>query len=184
MDCDQGRANGNLECEFLCVALGTFWERRKRLQAAREMPDPLDVGRAFDRSLAGFQHLADGMLNLPRLSEVMRQQFRLAHTSLWKVPLQRLGDASMQPLPVGAQKGIVGGVLHERVLESVGGAWPRSTLKDQFRRDQPVELLVQRLVAHGGDRPDELVRELPPKRRANLTDLFGGCAQPIEARHQ
>ena len=51
----------------------------------------------------------------------MGEQFRLALDEIGEMLFQRRGDARVQFLAAAAQQGRVGGVLHQRVLEEVGG---------------------------------------------------------------
>ena len=52
---------------------------------------------------------------------MMGQEFGLALDEIGEMLLQHRRDPSMQFLPPGAQQGAVGGVLHQRVLEEIGG---------------------------------------------------------------
>ena len=58
----------------------------------------------------------------------MGEQLRLALDEIGEMLLQRRRDARVQFLPPPAQQRAVGSVLHQRVLEQVGGsaeAFPR-----------------------------------------------------------
>jgi hypothetical protein len=51
----------------------------------------------------------------------MGESFGLAFEEIGEMLFQRRRDARVQLLPPPAQQGGVGGVLHQRVLEQVGG---------------------------------------------------------------
>jgi hypothetical protein len=72
-------------------------------------------------ALAGFQPIADGMVDLASFHEMERQNFGLTRDPLGKASLHCFGNARMQLLPIAAQKRAVGGVLHQSVLEKVRG---------------------------------------------------------------
>src|SRR5918993_1263929 len=55
----------------------------------------------------------------------------------------------------------------------------RSAFEDQFRCDEPTELLVHCFVACGSNGTDQLVGELATERRADLRDLLCGGAQAV-----
>lgn len=65
------------------------------------------------------------------------EQFRLRLNSR-KLLLQNGRDATVQLLTARSQKGAVGGVLDQSVLEAVGRIWRDAAAKEQLGSDQLV----------------------------------------------
>ena len=59
------------------------------------------------------------------------QEFGLALDDIRKIPFQCRRYPSVQLLSPSAQEHVVGGVLHQRMLEEVGGMWRGTAAKQQ-----------------------------------------------------
>jgi hypothetical protein len=77
-----------------------------------------------------------GALRVAGGCQMMGQQFGAALDEIGEMRFQCRGDAPMQFLPLRAQQRAVGGVLHQRVLEQVGGMRSGAAAKQQSRIDQ------------------------------------------------
>jgi len=88
---------------------------------------PLEMGNRFDVSqslrsmLPRPQPLIDRAFGVAGSRQVMGEQFRLALDEIGEMLFQGRRDARVQFLPSPAQQGRVGSVLHQCVLEQVGG---------------------------------------------------------------
>ena len=90
----------------------------------------------------------------------------------------------MQFLPPCAQQGAIGGVLHQRVLEEIGGLRRDTAAEQQPGLGEPIEPGSQ--FGGGALRHlfDQFVAELAADDRADLPDLLGDRPEPIEPRDQ
>ena len=88
---------------------------------------PLEMGDRFELSqsrcgvLPCLQPLLDRAFGVAGSRQVMGEQFWLALDKIGEMFLQRRRGARVQFLPSPAQQGRVGSVLHQRVLEQIGG---------------------------------------------------------------
>jgi hypothetical protein len=83
--------------------------------------------------LPRLQPLIDRAFGVPGSRQVMGEQFRLALDQIGEMLFQRRRDARVQFLPSPAQEGRVGCVLHQRVLEQVGGVRSGAVAEQQSR---------------------------------------------------
>ena len=148
------------------------------------MADGFEMGRTRGGMLAGLQPLIHRALGIAGSGQVMGQKLGLALDEIGEKLLQHCCDARVQFLASGAQQCAVRGVLHQRVLEEIGGLRRDTAAKQPPGLDQPVEARSQ----FGGRPPrhllDQVVVELAAEHRANLPDFLGGRPEPIEARDQ
>jgi len=63
------------------------------------------------------------------IRQMMRQEFGLALDDIREILLQCRRDPSVQLLSSPADQHIVGRVLHQRMLEEVGGMWSGAAAK-------------------------------------------------------
>ena len=70
---------------------------------------------------------------------MVRQNLRLVVDTLREPVLENLGDASVQFLASGAQQCAIGRVLHQRMLEEVGGLGRQAAAEQQPGLGEPVE---------------------------------------------
>src|ERR1700730_529323 len=100
---------------------------------------PLKMGNRFYVSqfpsgmLPGLQPLIDCGFGVASSRQVMGEQFRLALDEFGEMLFQRRRDARVQFLPAPAEQGGVGGVLHQRVLEEIGGVRSDAAAEQQSR---------------------------------------------------
>ncbi len=64
----------------------------------------------------------------PSFRIMMCQQFWLRFSRLSKLLLQHLGDPLVVPLSGALQERLVGRILHQGVLKSIGRVWGKTTL--------------------------------------------------------
>src|SRR5262249_26277280 len=81
---------------------------------------------------AGFEPLIDCALGVTGSRQMMRKEFGLAVDDIREIPIQCCWYPSVQLLSPSAQEHVVGGVLHQRMLEEVGGMWRSTAAKQQF----------------------------------------------------
>ena len=82
--------------------LGTLrrlWQGLEQLDPGGEVADGFQIGRAVAGSLTCLVPVVHGLFNETCLRVVMRQQFRLCLSGLWKLCLKHLGNALMVLLP-------------------------------------------------------------------------------------
>ena len=103
------------------------------------MSDRLRVRRARHGALARDLPVADGQFDQSGLRVVMRYDFRLLLRDVGKALYQRIADALVVAAAGALEKRLVGGVLHERVLEGVARACPEPTTVRQPRLNERVE---------------------------------------------
>src|SRR6202045_550252 len=148
------------------------------------MADRFEVGKALGGMLAGFQPLIDRALGIAAARQMMGQEFWLALDEIGEILLQRRRDPSMQLLPPSAQQHVIGGVLHQRMLESVGGMRSSAAAKQQsciaeltHRGLHPLLTArrqgLNKLIANPGAEP-------PPV----WANSVGAGPEPIQASHQ
>ena len=115
-------------------AVGQGFQQR---QAAAQMIDRLDIGRALRRPLAGLSPVGDGRLSEAGLRVVVGEQFGLFLDRLRKLLLQRFGDPAVLDAPIRSEQRVVGGVLDQRVLERVTRLRRVAALEDQLGFGKP-----------------------------------------------
>ena len=114
----------------------------------------------------------------------MGEQFGLALDEIGEMLFQRRRDARVQFLPSPAQQGRVGSVLHQRVLEQVGGMRSDAAAKQQSRIAELIQRGLQLLLRTLRHRLDQFIGKLAAEHRADLRNLLGGRPEPVEASHQ
>ena len=95
------------------------------------MADRLAMRGSLGGVLAGFQPLIDRALGVASCGQMMCEELRLAFDNVSEMLLEHGHDAGMQFLPPAAQQGAVGGILHQRVLEEIGGLRRDSAAEQQ-----------------------------------------------------
>ena len=95
------------------------------------MTDRLAVRRTLGGVLPRLQPLIDGPFGVSGSRQVMGEQFRLALDQIGEMLFQRSCGARVQFLQTPAQQGRVGSVLHQRVLEQVGGVGSRTATEQE-----------------------------------------------------
>ena len=137
------------QIEFLSV---TF---RRRGQVRNEGQGRLQVSNSFrqchsaQRALPGGDPVRHRALIQRGLREVTSQQFRPVGHDVGELLLQHLRDLGMQLLALRFEQRVVGGVLHQRMLEGIGRCRWRTLAEDQSRIDQLLQPLHERLARHG-----------------------------------
>ena len=111
-----------------------------------EMGDRLLEGRAAQRLVARLAPPFDGEIVEAGLGEMMGDRFGLGVRVA-----QRLGRAAVQRLAAALEQALVGRVLDQRVLETVGGGRRGAVGEQEVGFREPIERGLQaRLVESGG----------------------------------
>ena len=112
----------------------------------------------------------------------MCENFRPVQCEIGEIRLQHCRDASVKFLATAAQERAVGSVLHERVLEQIGGVG-RNAAAEQ---EAGVRQLAKRDVEVGSavDAIDQLIAERAAEDGAHLRHFLCRCAEPVEPRDQ
>ena len=137
-----------------------------------EMRDGLGQGHAFQRQLARALPQRYRGFDLPCRRQVVRQQFRFGIFGRGKVFFEHSRDLGVQRPAPSLEQRVVGGILHQGVLEGVDGIGQVAAPERESRFGQLVERAVELGLGVGCDCRNELVAELAPDRRADLRDLF------------
>src|SRR6266700_4138683 len=91
--------------------------------------------------------------------QMMCEQFRLALDEIGEILFEDRRDAGVEFLTAAAQQGAVGGVLHQRVLEQIGGMRRGAVAEEEPGLAQPSERGLQFGVAALRYRFDQLIGE-------------------------
>ena len=109
------------------------------------MGAPIQPVRAHRRSLlslqAGLGPVADRLDRIAGLGVVMRKQRRIIFGDLGKLGRQHVGDATVPLTTSRSEQRVVGGVLDQRMLESVARSRKESALLDQFLKQKTITIL-------------------------------------------
>ena len=116
---DDRGAEGQLHLDLHLVPGQPGREPFRKLDRAPQLGDGLAVPGPLRRLLGRAPVVRHGRLGLVRRLPVAGDHSRLRQRVVAQPSLQRRGDASVKGPPGAAQQGLVGGVLHERVLEGV-----------------------------------------------------------------
>ena len=155
----------------------------------QEAETPLQMGNRFEvsRLLCGMlprlQPLMRGALRVAGGCQMMGEQFGVARDEIGEMRFQCRGDAPMPFLPLRAQQRAVGGVLHQRVLEQVGGMRSGAAAKQQSRIDQLSQRGLQFPLRTLRNRLDQFIGKLAAEHCADLRGLLGHRPEPVEPRH-
>jgi len=103
------------------------------------MAQRFEMRQALGGILAGLEPLVYGTLDIRCRSEMMGEQLGLSLDEISEMLLQYSRDARVQLLAPPAQQGAVGRVLHQRVLEEIGGLWRHTAAKQQAGLDEPIK---------------------------------------------
>jgi len=97
------------------------------------------MGQARRGMLTRFQPLVDVSLSGAGCGQMVGQQLGLALGQVDEILLQHRRDPGMQFLPPRAQQRAIGGILHEGVLEQVGGVGRHTAAEQQPGFGEPIE---------------------------------------------
>jgi hypothetical protein len=148
------------------------------------MADGFEMRHTLGGMSAGLQPLIGCTLGLASRGQMMRQEFRLALDEISKMLFQRRRDPGVQFLASSAQQCAIGGVLHQRVLEQVGGVRSGTATKQQSRIAELSQRGLQLTLSTLHHRRDQLIGKLAAEHRADLGDLLGRWPEPVQASHQ
>ena len=99
--------------------------------------------QAFDGQRARLLPERNRRRGLPRRRQVMRQQLRFGGGGLREVCCEHPRDRGVQLLSAALQQRVVGGILHQRVLEGVGGLGRGATAERESGVGQLLECVVE-----------------------------------------
>ena len=149
------------------------------------MPDRLAVRGSLGRTPPGPLPIVDGFADETRLRAVLREQLRMRLLQLREGSFEDALDPRVDLSALATQQAAVGGILEQRVLESVGGKRRLTPLHDHRRRGELLERVAQLLlVLERRDRCQQLVGKLPPEDGSDPRDLLGRRSEPVEPRHE
>ena len=97
------------------------------------MAGRLEMRQTGRRTATCLQPLIDGAGGVAGRRQMVGEVFGLALDKIRELMLQHRRDAGVQLLASGAQQGAVGGVLHQRVLEQLGGIRCHAAAEQQTR---------------------------------------------------
>jgi hypothetical protein len=147
------------------------------------MGSGLGKGHALQRQLARGLPKPNGGFGKARSGEMMGQDLRLGGPDVREALLDHAGDLAVQRLPAALQQRVIGGVLHQRVLEGVDSIRRRASTEGQSRCAQLHQGVVELSLRHRRDRRDQLIAEFAANRRPDLSDLLHRH-EAIQPRHQ
>ena len=148
------------------------------------MADRFEMRHPSGSVLAGLEPLVDAAFGSAGAGQMMGEQFGLALDEIGEILFEHRGNASVQLLAPGPQQGAVGGVLHQRVLEQVGGVgWDAST-EQEARLGQLGESGSQLRFRPLRHPFNQVVAEFAAQDRANLGDFLCCPADAVEPRDQ
>ena len=107
-----------------------------------EMRDRLLEGRAAQGLIARLAPPLDREVVEAGLGEMMRDDFRLGRRALGLVA-QELGCAAVEHLPAALEQAVVGGVLDQRVLETIVRLRAPILDDEEVRIGEPVERALE-----------------------------------------
>jgi hypothetical protein len=103
------------------------------------MAQRFEMRQALGGILAGLEPLIHGTLDIRCRSEMMGEQLGLSLDEISEMLLQHSRDARVQLRAAGAQQGAVSRVLHQRMLEEIGGLWRHTAAEKQTSLDKPIK---------------------------------------------
>jgi hypothetical protein len=128
---EQRQTSGQLQLDLPFVPSRTFGQCRQCRETALEMANRFHMRQARRGMSAGLQPLIDGTFGIAGAHKMMGQEFGLALDEIGKILLQHRRDPSVQLVPPSAQQHAIRGVLHEGVLEEIGGLRSGAAAKQQ-----------------------------------------------------
>jgi hypothetical protein len=114
---------------------------------------------------------------------VVGYQFWLRLGDILELVAQDPRDHFMQLPPPAFQQSVIGGVLHQRMLEAIAGLRRHALDVNKVRLGQPFKTYCQCGVAVAGNRSYERIIKFTTEHRRDLRD-FLGRSQSIEPRGQ
>src|SRR5436190_22734205 len=105
----------------------------QKIETPLQMSNRFEVSRLLRGMPPRLQPLMGSALRVAGGCQMMGEQFGLALDEIGETRFQCRSDTPMQFLPSPAQQGAVGGVLHQRVLEQVGGMRSGAAAEQQSR---------------------------------------------------
>ncbi len=124
------------------------------------------IGRAAHRAVAGAHAVIAGRLGQSGLAEMVGQDFRLVRRQFGKALFDRARSALMPFAPASQQQALIGGVAHQRVLETESHA-PRRAPPAEESPPQPASPVPLRASA--------------PPRAATASRIANGNCRPTTA---
>ena len=134
----------------------------------REVTDRFHMGRAPSGALAGPLPVAHGLLRQARLGVVVRQQLGLRLGEVGKALGHHLRRALVVLLPGAPQQRLIGRILHQGMLERIGGLRRHAPLVEHLGLHQLPQATPERQLVHGRHGPQQLIGKRPPQHRPEL----------------
>ena len=124
-------AQRGAQIQLLAVALSRGWQVGEQIQTLVQVHYSFGEGQALERQYARLVPKRDRLCGLLGLGIMVRQQLGLAIPYIWETLLDHPSDLAVQLLPPPPEQRIVGGILHQGVLEGVNGIGRGALLESQ-----------------------------------------------------
>ena len=147
------------------------------------MPDGFWKRRPLDGALTSPAQIVDRLLREAGLLEVVRHQFGLRFEDLGKLRLERVGDVAVKLLTFASQETAIRRILHEGVLEYVGGIRRLAAAIDEIGSCQLRERGIERARRHRRERGKQPIGEFATDSGPDLRNLLDR-REPVQTRHQ
>ncbi len=180
---DQAGAEREAQVELEAGQVRPVLQRRQQLEAARQVGDRLEIGRAPGGDAARAQPVRRRLLALAGFAQVVGEGLGLGGGDVGELGGERGRDRRVQLASPPAQHAGIGGVAQQRMPEEAVGVGWRAAHHDEARRRELAERLRQRLRIAPRHAPQQCKRELAPQCRADLRDLAHRL-EPVEPRMQ
>ena len=125
------------------------------IQALLQIGSRLEMRRTLARATPRRLPEFDSPIRLQTQREMSGHQSRFLPGPVGKITQQHLGDGAVNLLAFGAQQGVVGGVLDQRVAEAVGGVGRRTPPRHQARVNGAGEIMGHVPIQAAGHRADQ-----------------------------
>jgi hypothetical protein len=177
-ECKEGVAEVATKVDGLFLSFAGLGQRFEELQRPLKRADGFAHGRPRACELSRSAPIADRLVGKPGLAKMVSHNFGLVLCQHRELLDQYLGDARMQLPALALEHRGVGGVLHQRMLESVDRVRRRSAPGNEARGCQPLERRVEVDGSRGRRRGNQLVGELPSEGGADQRHIFNATSLP------
>ena len=142
------------------------------------MGDCLLERQATQRLIARLAPPFNGEVVQPGLGEMMGDDFGLSCGAL-RLTAQEFGGSEVQRLAAALEQAVVGGVLDQRVLETVSRLRSMALDEQNVGLGKPLQCRLQRAFVEAGHGLEQCIRESPAQHGSDLSGLARG-AEPFE----
>ena len=121
-----------LQLEFLLRTSGVVRQAFKEVQAVSRLRNRFHHAGAFHRLASGPLPIHDCLLDQAGLGKMVGKQLGTRLRKVGEPLFEHLGDAGVQLLALALEQRLVRHVLHQGMLEGVGGIGRRAAAEDQL----------------------------------------------------